>query len=326
MPGRHPRTRRPANLTGHRRESSAEAALSPAAGRDSVMLGLIRLCLSRTHAAPPEPESPAGRRRGGARAPGGPSRRDIPRRTIEMPLPQVNDRLKEIPAQALRTLFATIGQLILVADRFRARAAEQLSGSDESTATRPAWIGLRPSAPPPPARPAGQAQARLSRPGRDRGSPRGGGHWTRRGTSGCWTGAKNRTTRTCPELVRPFLNRLLLRCRPPSTRQRKLSRPSLSPPSPSRPCSRKPSPPRPRSPPSSLSQPEPAMQQEARASTMQQEAEPAQSATTASPSPAPSPTTTSSRCRRCGPGCGGWTPARSRRCSTTRTSTRAARP
>ena len=35
-----------------------------------------------------------------------------------MPLPQVNDRLKEIPAQALRTLFATVGQLILVADRF----------------------------------------------------------------------------------------------------------------------------------------------------------------------------------------------------------------
>jgi hypothetical protein len=55
-----------------------------------------------------------------------------------MPLPQVNDRLKEIPAQALRTLFATVGQLLLVADRFRARAAEQLSGSDESTATRPA--------------------------------------------------------------------------------------------------------------------------------------------------------------------------------------------
>jgi hypothetical protein len=55
-----------------------------------------------------------------------------------MPLPQVNDRLKEIPAQALRTLFATVGQLVLVADRFRARAAEQLSGSDESTAARPA--------------------------------------------------------------------------------------------------------------------------------------------------------------------------------------------
>lgn len=55
-----------------------------------------------------------------------------------MPLPQVNDRLKEIPAQALRTLFASVGQLLLVADRFRARAAEQLSGSSESTATRPA--------------------------------------------------------------------------------------------------------------------------------------------------------------------------------------------
>jgi len=55
-----------------------------------------------------------------------------------MPLPQVNDRLKEIPAQALRTVFATIGQLLLVADRFRARAAEQLSGSGEPTATRPA--------------------------------------------------------------------------------------------------------------------------------------------------------------------------------------------
>ena len=55
-----------------------------------------------------------------------------------MPLPQVNDRLKEIPAQALRTLFATVGQLVLVADRFRARAAEQLSGSNESTSTRPA--------------------------------------------------------------------------------------------------------------------------------------------------------------------------------------------
>ena len=55
-----------------------------------------------------------------------------------MPLPQVNDRLKEIPAQALRTVFATIGQLLLVADRLRARAAGQLSGSGQATATRPA--------------------------------------------------------------------------------------------------------------------------------------------------------------------------------------------
>jgi hypothetical protein len=69
-----------------------------------------------------------------------------------MPLPQVNDRLKEIPAQALRTVFATIGQLLLVADRLRARAAEQLSGSGEATATRPADHAPAPApAPPPPA-------------------------------------------------------------------------------------------------------------------------------------------------------------------------------
>jgi hypothetical protein len=70
-----------------------------------------------------------------------------------MPLPQVNDRLKEIPAQALRTVFATIGQLLLAADRLRAKAAGQLSGSGESTATRPADQAPAP-APPPPAKPA----------------------------------------------------------------------------------------------------------------------------------------------------------------------------
>ena len=70
-----------------------------------------------------------------------------------MPLPQVNDRLKEIPAQALRTVFATIGQLLLAADRLRAKAAGQLSGSGESTATRPADQTPAP-APRPPAKPA----------------------------------------------------------------------------------------------------------------------------------------------------------------------------
>ena len=54
-----------------------------------------------------------------------------------MPLPQVNDRLKEIPAQALRTLFAAVGQLLLVADRLRVRAAEQQSGSGEAAAAPP---------------------------------------------------------------------------------------------------------------------------------------------------------------------------------------------
>ena len=74
-----------------------------------------------------------------------------------MPLPQVNDRLKEIPAQALRTVFATIGQLLLVADRLRTRAAGQVSGSGEGTATRPADQAPAP-APPPPAKPATPAR------------------------------------------------------------------------------------------------------------------------------------------------------------------------
>jgi outer membrane biosynthesis protein TonB len=53
----------------------------------------------------------------------------------------------------LRTVFATIGQLLLAADRLRAKAAGQLSGSGEATATRPADQAPAP-APPPPAKPA----------------------------------------------------------------------------------------------------------------------------------------------------------------------------
>ena len=77
-----------------------------------------------------------------------------------MPLPQVNDRLKEIPAQALRTVFATIGQLLLVADRLRARAASQLSGTGEATATRPADQAPAAAPPPPPATPRTPAKPR----------------------------------------------------------------------------------------------------------------------------------------------------------------------
>ena len=79
-----------------------------------------------------------------------------------MPLPQVNDRLKEIPAQALRTLFATVGQLLLVADRLRVRAAEQLSGSEEAAAAPPSDQA------PAPARAAQPTAA----PARDAGSTR----------------------------------------------------------------------------------------------------------------------------------------------------------
>ena len=37
---------------------------------------------------------------------------------------QVSDRVKEAPAQALRAVFAGIGQVLLVADRMKTRAAE----------------------------------------------------------------------------------------------------------------------------------------------------------------------------------------------------------
>jgi hypothetical protein len=50
-----------------------------------------------------------------------------------MPLPQVNERIKEVPAQALRAVFAGIGQVLLVADKIRNRAVEQVSGTTTTT-------------------------------------------------------------------------------------------------------------------------------------------------------------------------------------------------
>jgi hypothetical protein len=52
-----------------------------------------------------------------------------------MPIPQVNDRIKEAPVVALRAVFAGIGQILLTADKVRARAAEQV------------WTPERPAAP-----------------------------------------------------------------------------------------------------------------------------------------------------------------------------------
>ena len=40
-----------------------------------------------------------------------------------MPIPQVNDRIKEAPAVMLRAVFAGVGQLLLAADKVRTRAA-----------------------------------------------------------------------------------------------------------------------------------------------------------------------------------------------------------
>jgi hypothetical protein len=59
-----------------------------------------------------------------------------------MPIPQVNDRIKEAPVVVLRAVFAGIGQILLTADKVRARAAEQVW-----TADRPTVPGLRSTAP-----------------------------------------------------------------------------------------------------------------------------------------------------------------------------------
>jgi hypothetical protein len=43
-----------------------------------------------------------------------------------MPISQVNDRIKEAPVVVLRAVFAGIGQILLTADKVRARATEQV--------------------------------------------------------------------------------------------------------------------------------------------------------------------------------------------------------
>ena len=54
-----------------------------------------------------------------------------------MPIPQVNDRIKEAPVVVLRAVFAGIGQILLTADKVRARAAEQVLTQDPPPARAP---------------------------------------------------------------------------------------------------------------------------------------------------------------------------------------------
>ncbi len=51
-----------------------------------------------------------------------------------MPSQQVNERIREFPAHALRAVFAGIGQVLLVADKVRSRAMEQFAGPAASPA------------------------------------------------------------------------------------------------------------------------------------------------------------------------------------------------
>ena len=248
-----------------------------------------------------------------------------------MPLPQVNDRLKEIPAQALRTLFATVGQLLLVADRLRARAAEQLSGSSEA------------AAPPPQKRPQPRPVPRSppQRRPRTRGA-HGGGRWIRPETSGCWTGMRTRTRTIL--LLRPSRTS-------PSPSLRFQRRPSRLPPQPPVAQPPAPQPPRPEPGPAfaeyTPTEPVPAVSIPAEPAPPGPASEPAPAdvtpaeptlaeatlaeATLADPTRPPrpaarpclSPTMTKPRWHRCGHGCGCWTRPRFRSCWTTRRPTRA---
>src|SRR5215510_15383160 len=59
-------------------------------------------------------------------------------RRTAMPIPQVNDRIKEAPVVVLRAVFAGIGQLLLTADKVRTRAAEQVWTPDQPAGPGPA--------------------------------------------------------------------------------------------------------------------------------------------------------------------------------------------
>jgi hypothetical protein len=67
-----------------------------------------------------------------------------------MPISQVNDRIKEAPVVVLRAVFAGIGQILLTADKVRARAAEQTWTPDRAPARAPAGLPADRRAPEPP--------------------------------------------------------------------------------------------------------------------------------------------------------------------------------
>ena len=85
-----------------------------------------------------------------------------------MPLPQVSDRIKELPGQALRAVFAGVGQLLLAADKVRA----QLGGPADAPAEPPAAPASPAATTPPPATPPAAAPAAAPRRRRPRGAAR----------------------------------------------------------------------------------------------------------------------------------------------------------
>jgi hypothetical protein len=67
-----------------------------------------------------------------------------------MRIPQPSDRIKEAPTQALRAVFAGIGQVLLAADLIRKRDSQQ---RPESTTSAPVTATPPAATPPAPAKP-----------------------------------------------------------------------------------------------------------------------------------------------------------------------------
>jgi hypothetical protein len=91
-----------------------------------------------------------------------------------MRFPQVGERMREVPTQALRAMFAGIGQALLVADRMRSRPADSDAdqpGTDKGRGSAPWPVAAEHAA----ARP---ATAEHRRPAGGRGHPadQTGGH------------------------------------------------------------------------------------------------------------------------------------------------------
>ena len=55
-----------------------------------------------------------------------------------MRFPQVSEKVKEAPANALRSAFARVGQLLLVTDRMKSKSGDSKQTAPEVTATAPA--------------------------------------------------------------------------------------------------------------------------------------------------------------------------------------------
>jgi hypothetical protein len=81
-----------------------------------------------------------------------------------MPLPQVSDRIKELPGQALRAVFTGVGQLLLAAEKVRAQLATPAEDAAQSPAAASPETAAPPAAAPPAAAPPAAAAPAAAAP------------------------------------------------------------------------------------------------------------------------------------------------------------------